>query len=88
MERTLIQARRLDIFFRVRSAGGDESTDTAGKRTGAFVELVRADERVRRFTDLGGFKDVGVFYKIFNFIGSMRSTRFRKRKSRRKSNRS
>ena len=48
----MIQARRLDVFFRVRSSGGYESTDTAGKRTGAFVELVRAEERVRRFTDL------------------------------------
>ena len=53
LKRTLIQARRLDVFFRVSSAGGYESTDTAGKRTGSFVELVRADERVRRFTDLG-----------------------------------
>ncbi|KAH9769515.1 hypothetical protein KPL71_012031 [Citrus sinensis] len=31
LERTLIQARRLDIFFRVRAAGGYESTDTAGQ---------------------------------------------------------
>ena len=69
----MIQARRLDIFVRVRSSGGYESTDTAGKRTGAFVELVRAEERVRRFTDLGGFRDVGVFYKIFNFVRGMGS---------------
>ena len=39
MERTLIQARKLDIFFRVRAAGGYESTDTAGKR------LMTNDER-------------------------------------------
>ena len=72
----------------MRSSGGYESTNTAGKRTGAFLELVRAEERVRRFTDLGGFRDVGVFYKMFNFVGSMRSARFRQRKSGRKSNRS
>ena len=88
MERTLIQARRLDIFFRVRAAGGYESTDTAGKGARSFIQLIRAEERVRRFTDLGGFRDVGVFYKIFNFVGSMRSARFRQRKSGRKSNRS
>ena len=39
LERTLTQARKLDIFFRVRSSGGYESTDTTGKRTGAFGRL-------------------------------------------------
>lgn len=56
--------------------GGSLGADTTGKGTGPFVELVRAYERVRRFTDLGGFRDVGVFDKVFDFIGSMRSARF------------
>ena len=77
LKSTLIQARRLDIFFRVRASGRDKGADTAGKGARSFIQLIRAEERVRRFTDLGGFRDVGVFYKVFDFIGDMRSAGLR-----------
>ena len=77
LKSTLIQVRRLDIFFRVRSSSRDESADTAVKGTRSFIQLVRAYERVGGFINLGGFRDVGVFDKVFDLIGSMRSTSFR-----------
>ena len=37
LESTLIQARRLDIFFRVWPSGRDQGANTTGKGTGAFI---------------------------------------------------
>ena len=87
LKSTLIQAGRLDIFFRVRVSGRDESADTAGKRARSFVQLIRANKRVGELTDLGLFRDIEIFDKVFNLIGGMRSARSGQRKSRRKSNR-
>ena len=41
------------------------------------VQLIRADERVGRFTNLGRVWDVGVFDKVFDLVGRMRSAGFR-----------
>ena len=87
LKSTLIQARRLDIFFRVRASGRDEGANAAGKEARSFVQLIRADKRVGGLTDLGGFRDIGIFDKVFTLIGGMRSARPGQRKSRRKSNR-
>ena len=87
LKSTLIQARRLDIFFGVRPSSRDESMNTTSKGTGAFIQLIRAKERVGWLTDLGGFRDVGIFDKVFNFISGMGSARAGQRKRRRKSNR-
>ena len=86
LKNTLVQAGRLDIFFRLRLSSRDGSTNTSGKWTGAFVQLIWADERVGWLTNLGGVRDVGIFYKVFNLVGGMRSTGSGQRKSRRKSN--
>ena len=88
LKSTLIQARRLDIFFGVRPSSRDESTETTSKGTGAFVQLIRANERVGWLTDLGGFRDVGIFDKVFDLISGTISARSGQRKSRKKSNRS
>ena len=48
----MIQAGRLDIFFRVRASGRDESADTAGKGARSFVQLIKANKRVGGLTDL------------------------------------
>ena len=74
---TLIQTRRLDIFFRMRPPSRNKGTDTAGKGIGRFVQLIRADERVCRFTNLGRVWDIGILDKVFDLVGSMRSARFR-----------
>ena len=87
LKSTLIQAGRLDIFFRVRASGRDEGADATGKGARSFVQLIRANKRVGGLTDLGWFRDIGIFDKVFNLIGGMRSARSGQRKSRRKSNR-
>ena len=46
LESRLIQAGRLDIFFRVRASGRDKGADTAGKGARAFVQLIRANKRI------------------------------------------
>ena len=46
LKSTLIQAGRLDIFFRLRASGRDEGADTAGKGARSFVQLIRANKRV------------------------------------------
>ena len=51
-ESTLIQTRRLDIFFRVRPSSRDKGTDAAGKGVGTFVQMIRANKRVGGFTYL------------------------------------
>ena len=85
---TLIQTRRLDIFFRVWPFGRDKCTDAAGKGVGSFIQVIRAYKRVGGFTDLSGFWNIRIFNKVFYLISSMRSARFRQRKRRRKGNRS
>ena len=82
-ESTVIQSRRLDIFFRVRPFGRDKCTDAAGKRVGSFIQVIRAYKRVGGFTDLSGFGNIRVFNKVFYLISSMGSARFRQRKSNR-----
>ena len=70
----------------MRPFSRDKGTDATSKGVGTFVQMIRANKRVGGFTDLSGFRDIGVFNKVFNFISSMGSARFRQRKSRKKSN--
>ena len=62
----------------------DEGANVAGKGARSFVQLRRANKRVGRLTDLGWIRDIGIFYKVFNFIGGMRSARSGQRKSNRR----
>ncbi|KAH9686576.1 hypothetical protein KPL70_014414 [Citrus sinensis] len=60
LKSTLIQAGRLDIFFRVRASGTDEDVDTAGKGARSFVQLIRVNKRKRMsllFYKLNGFNE-------------------------------
>ena len=70
-ESTLIQTRRLDIFFRVWPFSRDKGTDAAGKGVGSFIQVIRAYKRVGGFTYLSGFGNIGVFNKVFYLISSI-----------------
>ena len=45
----------------MRSFGGNKGSDTASKRIGTFIEVIRTKKRKRRLIDLSRFRDIGIF---------------------------
>ena len=50
---------------------GDEGSNTSGKRSFLFVEVIGTHDMELRLIDLGRFGNIRIFDKVFNFGGYM-----------------